>query len=418
MATNENVPQDKTIDNSVALLKEGYLFIKNRTDQLQSDLFETRLLGQKVICITGEEATKLFYDPERFQRKGAAPYRVQQSLFGVNAIQGMDGEAHLHRKQLFLSLMTTLDEKRLGELVKEEWHTSIDKWEAVGKVVLFDEAMVLLCRTACRWAGVPLAETEVKDLASDFISMVYAFGVIGPEHWKGRRARNRVEAWMKEIIEKVRKGELEAEKASALYAMAYHKDHEGNELESQIAAIELMNVIRPIVAIATFITFSGLALHQYPEYREKLRSGDRMDIEMFVEEVRRYYPFGPFLGARVKKEFQWKQCEFRKGTLVLLDIYGTNHDPRIWANPDKFYPERFIDWQSSLYDFIPQGGGDRAKGHRCPGEGITVEVMKESLDFLVNQIDYELPIQDLSYRLDRMPTLPRSGVIIDKIRHR
>ena len=33
---------------------------------------------------------------------------------------------------------------------------------------------------------------------------------------------------------------------------------------------------------------------------------------MFVQEVRRYYPFTPFLGARVKKDFVWNKCEFKE----------------------------------------------------------------------------------------------------------
>lgn len=238
MSTNEHVPHDKTIDNSFTLLKEGYLFIKNRMDQLQTNIFETRLLGQKVICMTGVEAAKIFYDTERFRRKGAAPYRVQQTLFGVGAIQTMDGAEHLHRKQLFLSLMPTLEEKRLGELVKEQWYKSIPRWEAKERVALFDEAKKILCSVACNWTGVPLKDEEVTERAEDFMSMVYAFGVIGPKHWKGRKARNRTESWIRDIIESVREGKLNVKEKSALYAMAFYKDIEGNHLDTQMAAIE------------------------------------------------------------------------------------------------------------------------------------------------------------------------------------
>lgn len=93
-----------------------------------------------------------------------------------------------------------------------------------------------------------------------------------------------------------------------------------------MAAIELINVLRPIVAISYFLVFSALALHEHPKYKEWLRSGNSREREMFVQEVRRYYPFGPFLGALVKKDFVWNNCEFKKGTSVLLDLYGTNHD--------------------------------------------------------------------------------------------
>jgi fatty-acid peroxygenase len=140
MLTKEQVPHDKSLDNTIALMREGYLFIKNRIDKYQSDYFVTRVLGQEVICMSGVEAAKVFYDPERFQRNGAAPKRLQETLFGVNAIQNMDGEAHIHRKLLFMSLMTPPHQKRLAELAMEQWQASISKWESADKVVLFEEA--------------------------------------------------------------------------------------------------------------------------------------------------------------------------------------------------------------------------------------------------------------------------------------
>ena len=104
--------------------------------------------------------------------------------------------------------------------------------------------------------------------------------------------------------------------------------------------------------------------------------------------------------------------------LVLLDVYGINHDPRIWNNPDKFCPERFRERNDNLFDFIPQGGSNPAKGHRCPGEGITIEIMKASLDFLVNKIEYDVPNQNLSYSMAKIPTLPESKFIISNIRRK
>ncbi|MCY8976775.1 cytochrome P450 [Bacillus atrophaeus] len=415
---DKQVPHDKALDNSLAMMREGYLFIKNRVDRYQSDLFETRLMGQKAICMSGEEAAKVFYDPERMKRNGALPKRLLKTLFGVDAIQTMDGDAHTHRKLLFMSLMTPPHQKRLAELAMDQWLAALSKWEGAEKVELFEEAKNVLCKIACQWAGVPLEESEVKERADDFSAMVDAFGAVGPRHWKGRRARPRAEEWIRDIIENVRAGKTEAEKGTALYEMAFHTELDGSRLDTQMAAVELINVLRPIVAISTFITFSALALHNHPEYKEKLKSRNGDDLEMFVQEVRRFYPFGPFLGAQARKDFVWNQCEFKEGMLVLLDLYGTNHDARLWEDPNEFRPERFKDRKDQLFDLIPQGGGDPAKGHRCPGEGITIEVMKVTLDFLINHIEYEVPEQDLSYSLVRMPSLPESGFVMSRIRRK
>ena len=200
--------------------------------------------------------------------------------------------------------------------------------------------------------------------------------------------------------------------------MAFHKKPDGNQLDTQMAAVELINVLRPIVANATFITFAALALHDYSDEKEKLQSGNDDYFDMFIHEVRRFYPFGPFVGARVQNNFTWNNYRFKKGTLVFLDMYGTNHDSRLWDKPNDFNPSRFEEWNGSLFDFIPQGGGDPSQGHRCPGEGVTVEVMKVTLKYLVNQIEFDIPNQDLNYSLDEMPTLPKSGFAMSNIRRK
>jgi fatty-acid peroxygenase len=416
MKNSVQVPRDKSLDNTLAVLLEGYRFIQKRRQHFQSDIFEARLFAEKVVCMGGREAAKVFYDNERFQRKGAAPVRVQKTLFGQNAIQGMDGDAHKHRKLLFMSLMTPERLKVLSDLTLEQWQASAKRWEQMDQVVLFDEAQEILCRVACNWAGVPLQENEIRQRAGEFGSMVDGFGAVGPRHWQGRKARTQGEKWIKEVIEQVRAGNLQAPKDSALHAMAFHRELNGQPLDTQMAAVELINVLRPIVAIATYITFGALAMHEHPEIKRQLQLGDERYLEMFVQEVRRFYPFGPFLGARVRSDFYWNNYQFKKGQLVLLDIYGTNHDADLWDFPDRFWPERFKGWEGNLFDLIPQGGGDPYTGHRCPGESVTIQVLKSSFDFLTNHMDYEVVRdQDLSYSLVRMPSLPKSRFVINHI---
>src|SRR5690606_22048009 len=108
----------------------------------------------------------------------------------------------------------------------------------------------------------------------------------------------------------------------------------------------------------------------------------------FVEEVRRYYPFFPGVMARVTEPFEWRNEKFDAGARVLLDIHGTNRDERYWHNPDEFLPERFMGDANHPYAFIPQGGGDAARGHRCPGESATVAIMLASLDFILAHPPY------------------------------
>src|SRR3546814_10503319 len=98
---------------------------------------------------------------------------------------------------------------------------------------------------------------------------------------------------------------------------------------------------------------------------------------MFVQEVRRFSPFVPAVAALGRREFEWRGYHFPSGRRVILDLYGTNHDARTWNAPEAFRPERFREWDESPFNFIPQGGGDHNVNHRCPGEWITIRLMKQ-----------------------------------------
>ncbi|MCP3030087.1 cytochrome P450 [Halobacillus sp. A1] len=411
----KTVPKDRKLDQSINVLREGYRFLPKRFADLDTDIFETRLLGEKVICLTGENGAKLFYDKEKFQRKGALPKRIEKSLFGENAIQGMDGDPHEHRKLLFMSLMTPEKMDKLGQLTSEQWRKQAEGWKNQKNIVLLEEAKIVLCQAACQWAGVPLKEGEVKKRAELLWAMVDAFGAVGSRHRKGRKARVNAEKWIKELIENIREGKVASEEGSAIYEMAFHRDLDGNHLSTQVAAKELLNVIRPTVAVAAYVAFGALALHDHAEEREKVKEAQGDYIERFAQEIRRLFPFVPFLGARVRKDFMWDGYSFEKDTLVLIDVHGIDHDRRLWERPNQFSPERFKDWKGGLFDFIPQGGGEHYTGHRCPGEWITMEAIKSSLKFLTREIEYEVPSQDLSYSLSRMPSFPKSGFRIEEV---
>lgn len=409
------IPRAERLDSTLALLTEGYTFVSTRCRRYRTDLFQTRLQLRKTICMRGEAAARLFYDEERFQRAGAAPGRVQKTLFGQGGVQGIDDEAHRHRKQMFMSLMTPDGIEHLAELMADQWHASLEKWEQMDEVVLFHEVQEMLCRAVCAWTGVPLAASEGQRRTREMAAMIDGSGAVGPRHWRGRWARHRAEQWIGSLVEQVRAGELAVAEDRALHAVASYRDLDGELLDPQVAAVELLNVLRPTVAVARYVTFMALALHDHPKWRQKMRAGDDEDIELFVQEVRRYYPFFPFVAARVRRAFEWQGYRFPRGVRVLLDLYGTNHDPALWERPEAFHPERFRGWDESAFNFIPQGGGDHHIQHRCPGEWITLALMKRALRLLNTIMSYEVPEQDLRINLSRTPAIPESRFVIRNV---
>jgi fatty-acid peroxygenase len=160
--------------------------------------------------------------------------------------------------------------------------------------------------------------------------MFDAAEAVGRHHWQSRLARWRAEGWLSNLVRQVRAGSLHPPQQSPLHIIALHRDPDGALLRPRIAAVELLNLLRPTVAISVFITFIAHALHRHPDCGRRLAAGEPGYAELFVQEVRRFYPFFPAVAARVRRDFEWKDYRFPRGRRVVLDLYGTDHDPRSW----------------------------------------------------------------------------------------
>jgi fatty-acid peroxygenase len=356
------VPTRTVLDRSALFLAEGYTFLARRFQRWHPDAFETRLLGRRALCARGREAAQLFYDGSRMRQARVVPRPTARTLFGDGAVHSLDGEEHRHRKAMFLSV--TADPAALAalsEIAAQRWEAAADRWEAGSGVVLFDEAVVTVGEIAFRWAGIPLEPAEAAPRARDLAQIVDGFGSFGLRLVRGQLARRRAEQWASRLVRAVRAGQLNPSAGSPLRVVASHRDLDGELLDPRTAAVELLNVVRPTVAVAWFVAFAALALHTHPEWRTRLADDEDL-LEAFAHEVRRLYPFTPALADRALRNFRWRGYRIPRCRMIVLDIYGTCHHPDLWPDPQRFDPERFINREPDPFAFVPQGGGDPAAG--------------------------------------------------------
>jgi len=410
------IPRDRHWDCTLALMADPYRYISQTCQKLNSQVFQTRFLLTQTICLTGQEAAALFYDPQHFQRQGAAPFRLRATLFGFGGVQGLDGERHRRRKQMFLTVTTGPRVPILVDLFERAWRREIQATPPETTICLYEQFQSVLCRTATEWAGVDIPDAEFPQWQRDIVALFDRAGAIGMPHWLARWSRQSAQGRMKHWIREIRSGQRQVAPDSAAQVIAHYREPNGKLLDDRTAAVELLNVIRPIVAVSVYLTFTALALHQYPGCRTALVSSDPRNVAWFAQEIRRFYPFFPALVARARETFTWNSFEFRRGSRVLLDIYGINHDPAVWRDPTDFRPQRFNEQDVTPFNFLPQGGGDAANGHRCPGEEIATALIERTAKLLVNQISWKVPEQNLAIDYTRLPALPKSRFLINQIR--
>ncbi|MFF8847324.1 cytochrome P450 [Streptomyces sp. NPDC015127] len=404
-------------DATLSVLTQGYAWLPDLLRREGGAPVHTRLLGHRAIVLHGRDAARFFYDERHVKRRTALPGPVVDTLFGHGAVHTLDGESHRVRKALFVSLLK--DERAVSALAEQagtEWDLAARSWAAMPRTELFTEAARVITRAVSSWAGMPLGDDEAPAVADDLVAMVDGFATPGPRHWRARQARARQEARVGELIEAVRQDAVPdedgAHPGSALRAVALHRNGDGKPLDTHTAAVEVLNVLRPTAAVAWFLTFAAHALHRWPQHRDALRAGGPAFAEAFTHEVRRFYPFTPFVTGLAASDVRWEGEEIPEDTLIVLDVYGHQHDPALWPDPYIFDPARFADGPpADAYTFIPQGGGDVATGHRCPGEDIAVALLA-TLAVRLARLEYDVPPQDLSIPLSRIPTRPADGFVI------
>lgn len=113
-----------------------------------------------------------------------------------------------------------------------------------------------------------------------------------------------------------------------------------------------------------------------------------------INETLRMYPPAPLLVPHESSE----DCfvggyRIPRGTMLYVNIWAIQNDPKFWANPRKFDPERFDRMESEDYKFslMPFGLGRRG----CPGEGLGLRMIGLVLGSLIQCFEWDRPGPEL-----------------------
>ncbi|XP_057978359.1 geraniol 8-hydroxylase-like [Malania oleifera] len=136
------------------------------------------------------------------------------------------------------------------------------------------------------------------------------------------------------------------------------------------------------------------------ELRETIRKGNSMEeadiaclpyLQAVVKEIFRLHPPLPLL-LPYKAQTDTNVCGFHvpEGAQVLVNVWTIGRDPKTWAEPNSFVPERFlgsdIDVKGRNFELIPFGAGRRI----CPGLPLATRMIHLMLGSLLHAFDWKL----------------------------
>lgn len=407
-------------DLTVQLLSRGYEALPRLWDKryAQGDspgsvrlAAPARLMGHRALVVRGPEGAALFYDESLVERSGVVPKPLANLLFGPGAVHGLDGEPHRCRKDVFLGSWGAREVQELGDLVEAALVHAVDTWPGRLPVRLHTEFARVYGEAVLQWVGVEEDPGRAALLSLDMARVVDGFGGSPVAYLRGVLARRRLDRWATGVVTDVRAGRRPLPASGILRALA---DGDGADLEASVAGVEMLNVLRPTVAVSWWGVYAAGAILSHPEHGRRLADGGAREARLaFAQEVRRLAPFVPALAGRLRRDLTWGGVTAAAGDRVVLDVPGINRDPRAWPQPGAFLPARFVGVAPGPFDLVPQGGGP-PRGHRCPGEDVALTILDRTL-LVLSRTGFSA--RGGPTRLHRIPAESPGGLMITEVGH-
>lgn len=84
-------------------------------------------------------------------------------------------------------------------------------------------------------------------------------------------------------------------------------------------------------------------------------------LERVIKESMRLYPPVPIIGRKVSEDVQLDDYCIPEGCMIKIDLFHLHRDPRYFADPEKFDPDRFLPESMNRhpYAYLPFSAGPR-----------------------------------------------------------
>lgn len=391
------------------------------------DLFTMRLPGNapRVMLARHEEIRAVFTgDPARLHA-GAANALVAP-LVGPRSVLILDGPAHQRQRRLLLSLFNGRNAARQGETMRALTERMIRDLPVDVELDLAPALQALTLRIIVvtlfgveepsRVEALASLLTALLDQAKSPLLLVPALqrdlGPLTP--WRRfRRLNADLDAALAPLIA-ARRG---APGDDLLSQLVNATDESGRPLSTEQIRDDLVTLLvagHETTASSLAWTLSFLLRDEEIRARAEAELDEvvgQAPIEVghldrlvwlgaCIDEAMRLSPALAHVGRLLTAPMQLGAYALPAGVMVVPNIYLAHRDPRLYPDPDRYEPRRFLAGQHSPHGYLPFGGGAR----RCVGMAFALQEMKIVLGTLLQRAP-------LTARPGPRPSVRRRGVV-------
>jgi cytochrome P450 len=362
-------------------------------------VFTLRIAGFDHMVVLSEPALikQVFTeDPTVLHAGDRSPLR---RVLGSHSLLGIDEERHLEQRRLLLPPFKGQRMKAYEGLIEEIATAEIGRFPE-GREFPVGPAMQRITLRAILRAVFGATGQELADLerllppwttlASRMATLPRLQVDLGPLSPWGRmlRLRARVDAILDRLIATAKTDPALTERADVLALLVQATHTDGAPMTNAEIRDQLVTMLAAgHETTAHQLSWAVERLSRHPVALARLvaevDAGAGHDYrDAVIREVQRTRPVIFFAGRHTMRPYELAGYRLPEGVLIASAAAMTHFDPRLFDQPDRFDPDRFLDRRPDTYAWIPFGGGIR----RCIGATFAHMEMDVVLRTLLEQV--------------------------------
>jgi cytochrome P450 family 135 len=316
-------------------------------------------------------------------------------LVGDRSVLLLDGPEHLRERKLLLPPFHGRRIARYEEIVVEATERAMADWPAGRPFALLPSLQALTLEVILRAVlGIEDDERRARFTRltraalsplwvspARFVAAMLS-GRMSDRARRGQEFRARIEAMDVAVYDEIARRRAEGDDALAdaddvLAMLLLATDEQGVRMTDKEVRDEVVTLLlagHETTATALAWAFERLLRHPgaLRSVRDDVARGEERWLEAVVRETLRVRPIIPAVGRMLSEPWQLDGHVLPAGVEVTPSAVLVHMDPRVYPDPRRFKPERFLDRPPDTYAWLPFGGGIR----RCLGASFALMEMR------------------------------------------
>jgi cytochrome P450 len=360
--------------------------------------------GRRLVMISDPAAVKTLLTAPPEVAPSAAGDTPIASVLGPRSVITLTGPEHMRQRKLLLPPFHGERMRAYEQTIVQATERDMAGWTLHRPMRLSAHTrnitMEVILRAvfgveAERMGGLKGAIGELAEPTRTFAMLRFALSKPSKDRPPGElgKALDRLDALIYAEIARRREQRDLGEREDILSLLLQARDEEGQALTDGELRDELVSLL--LAGHETTSTATAWAIERLVRHPDALarlvaeidRGEEEEYMQAVIHETLRCRPVVPGVVRLLHEPLLLAGYDLPVGTRVVASIYLTNHNPRVYEDPEEFRPERFLGAQPDTFAWIPFGGGIR----RCIGASFAMLEMRTMLRTMLAELHPSVP---------------------------